>query len=85
MAMQLNHRWKTVCVVGYQSIATECENRSAHGSVCLCQARISGKSGRRGRKVNSNGRHAEIGYSFALDDATLTHWEYLGRQEGRTK
>lgn len=81
MTVKLTNRWKTVCIVGYQRIATECENRHAHGGVCLCQARISGKNGRRGRKVNSNGRHEEIGYSFALDDKTLAHWEYLASQE----
>lgn len=83
MATRLTNRWRTVCVVGYHNIMTPCENRSAHGGVCLCQARISGKNGRRGRKVNTNGRHEEIGYSFALDDETLSHWEYLSRQEGR--
>jgi len=82
MAVRLTNRWKTVCIVGYQSIATVCQNPSAHGGVCLCQARISGKNGRRGRKVNSNGRHEEIGYAFALDDQMLAHWEYLAKQEG---
>ena len=81
MAVRLTNRWKTVCIVGYQSIAAVDENPSAHGGVCMCQARISGKNGRRGRKVNSNGRHEEIGHAFALDDQMLAHWEYLAKQE----
>lgn len=79
--MKLTNRWQTICVVGYeQGLHTECENRSAHGSVCLCQARVSGKNGVRGRKVNSNGRHEEIGYAFALTREQLGHWQEMGVQ-----
>ncbi len=30
-----------------------------------------------GRKVNVNGRHREIGKSFALDADTLAHWKRI--------
>ena len=81
MAIRLTNRWKTICILGYQGSVGGEENRAAHGGVCLHQARISGKNGRRGRKVNSNGRHEEIGHAFALDDQRLAHWEYLAKQE----
>jgi hypothetical protein len=33
-----------------------------------------------GRKVNSNGRHAEVGQSFTLDAETLASWERIAKQ-----
>ena len=81
MAVRLTNRWKTICILSYQGSVNRDENRAAHGGVCLYQARISGKNGRRGRKVNSNGRHEEIGDAFALDDQMLAHWESFDKQK----
>jgi hypothetical protein len=70
--------WTTIAIVGYSSSVSRDENRSAHGGVCLLQARRSA-NGLRGRKVNSNGRHQERGEAFALDAETLAHWEKIAK------
>jgi hypothetical protein len=75
----LTSRYTTVATVGYQgSVSSKNENRSAHGAVCHLQAR-KGANGIVGRKVNSNGRHQEVGEAFALDADTLHHWECLAK------
>lgn len=76
---KITSKWSTVATVGYRySVNSENENRSAHGGVCHLQARR-GKNGIIGRKVNSNGRHEEVGESFDLDAATLAEWESIAR------
>ena len=73
--MKLTSKYTTVAIVGYQhSVNRRNENRSAHGAVCLLQARKTG-DGIIGRKVNSNGRHQEVGQAFDLDSDTLAQWE----------
>ena len=77
--MKLTAKFQTVAIVGYAgSVSSKNENRSAHGAVCLLQAR-KGANGIVGRKVNSNGRHSETGDSFALDTDTLAHWERIAK------
>lgn len=76
---KLTNRWKTICIIGYQGGVSRDENRSAHGGVCLHQARKA-KDGRiMGRKVNSNGRHEEVGEPFEIEDDRLAHWTALDR------
>lgn len=70
--------WTTLAIVGYQCSVSRDENRSAHGGICLLQIRR-GKNGLLGRRVNSNGRHREIGEAFDLDADTLAHWESIAK------
>jgi len=79
---KLTSRWQTICTVGYDATLsverTEGSPSKARGGVCLCQARISGKNGLRGRKINTTGwPNREIGYAFALDAETLARWEKI--------
>ena len=75
---KITTRWTTVATVGYSGSVSRDENRSAHGGVCLLQARM-GANGLLGRKVNSNGRHEEKGEAFDLDADTLAHWEKIAK------
>lgn len=77
--MTLTNRWKTICTLGYTGSVSREENRSAHGGVCLHQARQA-KDGRiMARKVNSNGRHEEVGETFEIDADRLAHWQSIDR------
>ena len=71
--MKLTTKFKTIATVGYTGSVSRDENRAAHGAVCHLQARKT-PTGILGRKVNTNGRHQEIGPSFSLDTETLAHW-----------
>lgn len=71
-------RYETVCTVGFNGPVSRNENRSAHGGVCHIQTRKSLK-GLIARKVNTNGRHKEIGDSFEPTADQITHWELLGK------
>ena len=87
---RLTSRWKTICTVGYDSTLaverTEGDSRRARGGVCLCQARLSGKNGYRGRKVNTTGwPNREIGYAFDLDAETLRRWEEIASSQGQSR
>ncbi len=76
-ATKLTARWATICTVGYTGSVSRDENRAAHGGVCHCQARRT-KDGRTiGRRVNSNGRHTEVGESFDLSAEQIAHWQTL--------
>ena len=80
-ATQLTSRFQTICRVAFSgSVNPYDENRAAHGGTCLCQARYA-KDGRiMARKVNSNGRHKEIGKECEIDAEQLAHWELLESQ-----
>jgi hypothetical protein len=73
--------WQTICTAAADPTLSveriEGDARKAKGGVCHCQARMSGKNGLRGRLVNANGSHREIGYAFSLDADELRHWESL--------
>lgn len=71
--------WRTIAFIGYQhSVNPYNENPSAHGGVCLLQARkLRGKL--QGRYVNTNGCHEEVGEPFALSEEKLEHWRSLER------
>lgn len=77
--IKVTSKWTTICTVGYTAPVSRYENRAAHGAVCHCQARRTRDGRIVGRKVNSNGRHQEVGESFALDAEQLAHWERIGR------
>jgi hypothetical protein len=77
-ATKITTRWTTIATVGDCGSVSRDENRSAHGGVCLLQAR-KGANGTLGRKVNSNGRHQETGEAFPLDSETLARWERIAR------
>lgn len=79
MANVIRNKWTTVATIGYRGSVSRNENRAAHGAVCHLQAR-KGARGLRGRYVNSNGHHDEVGESFDLDAETLNHWESIERQ-----
>jgi hypothetical protein len=77
--VKITTKYTTIATVGYtSSVTTKNEIRSAHGGVCHLQARR-GAKGIIGRKVNSNGRHQEIGEAFELDADTLAHWERIAK------
>jgi len=76
---KITAKWQTICTLGADTTLlierTEGDARKAKGGVCHCQARMSGKNGLRGRLVNANGSHREIGYAFPIDADKLRHWE----------
>lgn len=76
---KLTGRWQTFCTLGYMGSVSRDENRSAHGGVCLHQARRARDGRILARKVNSNGRHEEIGEPFEITAERLAHWQELGR------
>lgn len=73
---KISSKWETVAVVGYSHAVSRLQNPAAHGGVCLLQARKY-KGHIQGRKVNSNGRHQEVGETFLLDNNSLKHWENI--------
>ena len=76
---KVTNRFSTIATVGFVgSVSRKNENRAAHGAVCHLQARRTA-GGLRGRKINSNGRHSEVGESFALDADTLAQWQRIAR------
>lgn len=76
--MKLTSKFQTVATVGYTGSVSSNQNRAAHGAVCLLQARRTA-DGIVGRRVNSNGRHSEVGKAFALDADTLAQWQRIDR------
>ena len=76
---RLTRRWQTICTVAYSGSVSRNENRSAHGGVTHCQARLTAAGLMEGRRVNSNGRHEEVGESFPLDGERLENWEGIRR------
>lgn len=76
--MKITSKYTTIATVGYTGSVSTNENRAAHGGVCHLQAR-KGASGLLGRKVNTNGRHQEVGEAFDLDADTLAHWSKIAR------
>ena len=77
--IKLTSRWQTICTVGYQGSVSTDENRSAHGGVCHCQARVAKDGTIMARKVNANGRHEEVGEPFATDEEQVNHWAAIER------
>ena len=71
--MKLTNRFKTITIVGFRHSVSRDENRAAHGGVCLLQARSLGGM-IIGRKINTNGKHQEIGEPFYIDQEILEHW-----------
>jgi hypothetical protein len=78
--VKLTNRWQTIVTLGYSGSVSRIENRAAHGSVCLHQARKRADGMILGRKVNSNGRHEEVGEPFEIDAERVEHWASLDRQ-----
>jgi len=76
---RITRTWTTVATVGYTGSVSRDENRAAHGGVCHLQARQTA-DGLRGRRVNTNGWHSEVGESFDLDADTLGYWISIDRQ-----
>jgi len=75
--VKITSKYTTVATVGYSgSVNSRSENRAAHGAVCHLQARKTA-DGLKGRKINSNGRHQEVGPAFDLDADTLAQWERI--------
>jgi hypothetical protein len=79
MATAIKTTWTTVAIVGYAGSVSRNENRSAHGGVCLLQARKSKDGLKMGRKVNSNGKHKEISEAFPLSEERLSQWERIAK------
>jgi hypothetical protein len=75
---RIGHRWRTVAIVGYTGPVSRDEDRRAHGGVCFLQLRNEPKFGIRARKVNSNGRHSEVGDPWTPDADTVAHWLRIG-------
>lgn len=73
-------KWATMAIVGYShSVNPRDENQAAHGGVCLLQTRHNSKGEILGRRVNSNGRHREVGEPFVLDPDTLDNWNTISK------
>jgi hypothetical protein len=77
MKTKLTQRWQTICTVGYTGSVSRAENRAAHGAVTHCEVRRTRDGRTLGRRINSNGRHQEVGESFPLDDEQLARWESI--------
>lgn len=70
-------RWATVCTVGYTGSVSRNENRAAHGGVCHVLLRRNAGGKVVARKVNSNGRHQEVGETFAPTAEQIEHWNSI--------
>lgn len=75
--IKVTSRWTTICTTGYTGSVSRDENRAAHGGVCHTQVRHARAGGVIARKVNSNGRHQEVGEAFAPTAAELDHWQSI--------
>lgn len=75
--MKLTRTWRTIAVVGYYGAVSRHQEPRAHGGVCLLQARM-GSRGALGRRVNSTGRHHEVGEVFGLTAEALAQWRSVG-------
>lgn len=76
--MAITTKFQTICTVGFSGSVSRDENRAAHGAVCHIQAR---RAGDRilARKVNTNGRHKEVGQSFETTPDQIAHWEKIAK------
>lgn len=80
MSEKITTKFKTIAVVGYtHSVSSDSYNPSAHGGVCLLQARRTPVGKLLGRRVNSNGRHNETSRSFELSESELKHWQAIAK------
>lgn len=77
-ATKITSKYTTLCTVGYQGSVSRKENRAAHGAVCHIQVRRAGDKVL-ARKVNSNGRHQEVGESFEADAEQLANWDSIAK------
>lgn len=76
--MKITSKYQTICTTGYKGSVSRNENPAAHGGVCHVQVRRS--NGRvLARRVNSNGRHDEIGEAFEPTDDEIAHWDSLAK------
>jgi hypothetical protein len=75
---RIGHRWRTVAIVGFTGAVSRDHDRRAHGGVCLLQLRRQRGGGILARRVNSNGRHAEVGTPWTPDADTVAHWGRIG-------
>ena len=71
-------KYQTICTVGYTGSVSRDENRAAHGGVCHIQVRR-GANGLLARKVNTNGRHEEVGASFVPTAEQVARWEAIAK------
>ena len=78
MTTTITTAWQTIAIVNYTGAVASPQNYDAHGGVCLLEAR-QGTKGLLGRKVNSTGRHREVGKAFALTPDQLAQWQKLAR------
>lgn len=78
----LTGKFTTIATVGFAGCVSSNQNRAAHGSVCHLQARRT-TTGFVGRRVNSNGRHSEIGEAFPLTADTLVQWSRIHQDRCR--
>lgn len=75
---ELTTSYTTICTVGYTgSVSRYDENRAAHGSVCHIQARKTADGRILARRVNTNGRHTEVGEAFAATADDIAHWSSI--------
>ena len=76
--MTITTKYATICTVGYTGSVSRNQNPAAAGGVCHIQARKA--NGRIiARKVNSNGRHQEVGEAFAPTADQLANWESIAK------
>lgn len=78
--MKITSKFQTVATVGYRCAVSANQNTRAHGGVCHLQVRM-GAHGLTARKVNSSGRHKEIGEAYPIDADTLRHWQRIAESQ----
>lgn len=77
--IKITNKWQTIATVGFSGCVNAYDsNPAAHGAVCHLEAR-QGTRGLLGRRVNSTGRHKEVGKAFPLTADQLAQWKGMAR------
>jgi hypothetical protein len=80
--MQITAKFTTVVTIGFQFAVGRNQNPAAHGGVCHIQLRR-GAKGVVARRVNTNGRHREVGETFTPSEQQLSQWGSMVRLRER--
>jgi len=77
---KITTRWNTICTVGYTGPVSRDQDQRAHGGVTHCEARRTRAGRLQGRKINTNGRHEEVGEPFDLTGDQLDRWQRIAEE-----
>ncbi|MGV3605224.1 MAG: hypothetical protein ACO1RA_02370 [Planctomycetaceae bacterium] len=79
--MKITSKYTTICTMVFQgSVSSKNYNPAAHGGVQFIQVRR-GANGILARRINSTGRHDEIGEAFVPTAQQLANWEAIAKAE----